>query len=90
MADERFGVVWETWALEVAVIPAKAGTYPPSLWKCVMDGLDSRFRGNDRRFERDPILNDTNTEGRQVAIRFALTEIANWTIIYTHQEGRDV
>jgi hypothetical protein len=55
------GVICETWALEAAVIPAKAGIYSANLRKCVVDGLDSRFRGNDRRFERDPIPNDTNT-----------------------------
>ena len=52
----------ETWALEVAVIPAKAGIHSANVWKCAVDGLDSRFRGNDRRFERDPIQKDTSTQ----------------------------
>ncbi|MGD0010023.1 MAG: lysylphosphatidylglycerol synthase transmembrane domain-containing protein [Terriglobia bacterium] len=55
------GVICETWALEAAVIPAKAGIYSANLRKCAVDGLDSRFRGNDRRFKRDPIPNDTTT-----------------------------
>jgi hypothetical protein len=55
------GVICETWALPAAVIPAKAGIYSANLRKCAVDRLDSRFRGNDRRFERDPIPNDTTT-----------------------------
>ena len=62
------GVICETWALEAAVIPAKAGIYLANLRKCAADGLDSRlrgndgrFRGNDRRFERDPIPIDITT-----------------------------
>src|SRR5208283_4910304 len=31
------------------VIPAKAGIYSANLGKCPVVGLDSRFRGNDRR-----------------------------------------
>jgi hypothetical protein len=49
------GVTCETWALQAAVIPAKAGIYSANLRKCAVDGLDSRFCGNDRCFERDPI-----------------------------------
>src|SRR5208337_1600085 len=30
-----------------AVIPAKAGVHSANRRKCAMDGLDSRFRGND-------------------------------------------
>ena len=41
------GVICETWALEAAVIPAKAGIYSANLRKFAVDGLDSRFRGND-------------------------------------------
>ena len=41
------GVICETWALQAAVIPAKAGIYSASLRKCAADRLDSRFRGND-------------------------------------------
>jgi hypothetical protein len=43
-------VICETWALQAAFIPAKAGIYSANLRKCAVDGLDSRFRGNDRRF----------------------------------------
>ena len=49
-------VIWS------AVIPAKAGIHAANLRKCAVDGLDSRFRGNDRRFERHPIPNDTTTQ----------------------------
>jgi hypothetical protein len=31
-------------------------------WNCVLAGLDSRLRGNDGRFERGRIPNDTTTE----------------------------
>ena len=63
------GVICETWALQAAVIPAKAGIYSGNLRKPAVEGLDSRpsassgqaFRGNDRRFHRDPIPNDTTT-----------------------------
>ena len=55
------GLVCETWALEAAVIPAKAGIYSANLKKGALEGLDSRFRGNDWRSESDPILNDTTT-----------------------------
>jgi hypothetical protein len=50
-----------TAALPGAVIPAKAGIYSASRWKCAADGLDSRFRGNDQCFERGLIPNDTST-----------------------------
>jgi hypothetical protein len=56
------GVICRTWALEAAVIPAKAGIYSANLWKCAVIGLDSRFRGNDRRPEWIHILNDTTTQ----------------------------
>jgi hypothetical protein len=56
------GVICETRALSGAVIPAKAGIYSESHWKCAADGLDSRLRGNDRCFERDPIPNDTTNQ----------------------------
>jgi hypothetical protein len=55
------GVICETRKLPGAVIPAKAGIYSASHWKCAADGLDSRFRGNDQCFERNPIPNDTST-----------------------------
>ena len=49
------GVIWS------AVIPAKAGIHYANLWKCTVVGLDSRFRGNDRRLEWIPIPYDTRT-----------------------------
>jgi hypothetical protein len=36
------------------------GIYSANLWKCAVVGLDSRFRGNDRRIEWIPIPNDTS------------------------------
>jgi hypothetical protein len=36
------------------------GIYSANLWKCAALGLDSRFRGNDRRLEWFPIANDTS------------------------------
>ena len=73
----RTGVICETWALEAAVIPAKAGIYSANLPQCAVDGLDSRFRGNDRRFEKDPIPNDTTRPGRTPGrnLKRSLTEI---------------
>jgi len=56
------GVICETGALQAAVIPAKAGIHSANLGKCAVHGLDSRFRGNDRRFVRDDIPNDTTTK----------------------------
>jgi hypothetical protein len=53
------GLICETWGLEAAVIPAKAGIHSASLQKCAVYELDLRFRGNDRRFERDPTASDT-------------------------------
>ena len=55
------GVIWNRIPFETQVIPAKAGIQLvvgafPMAW-----GVDSRFRGNDRSFERDPMRNDTNT-----------------------------
>ena len=62
--DGGTGIICETWASQVAVIPAKAGIHPANLREYAVDGLDSRFRGNDRRTERDPIANDTSTRRR--------------------------
>jgi hypothetical protein len=45
-------LICETWALEVAVIPAKAGIHFANLRKCAVVALDSRFRGNDWRFDQ--------------------------------------
>src|SRR5437016_1012265 len=50
-----------------AVIPAKAGIHSASHWKCTAEGLDSRFRGNDRCFERDPIPNDATIVPRAMS-----------------------
>jgi hypothetical protein len=49
----------ETWVLQFAVIPAKAGIYSAILARCAVFRLDSRFRGNDQCFEKDPTLRDT-------------------------------
>jgi hypothetical protein len=57
----RTCVFCETWALQAAVIPAKAGIHSANLQKCAVYGLDSRFRGNDWRLVRDAIPNDTTT-----------------------------
>src|ERR1039458_6337179 len=55
------GVICEARALPGAVIHETGEIYSASHWKCGADGLDSRFRGNDPCFERDPIPNDTCT-----------------------------
>ena len=41
--------------------PRKRESTGQTFGSALFDGLDSRFRGNDRRFKRDPIPNDTNT-----------------------------
>jgi hypothetical protein len=47
--------------------PAMArGIHSADLRNCAVDRLDSRFRGNDRRSERDPIPNPINTGQRMV------------------------
>ena len=50
------------WAPLVAVIPAKAGIHAANLRKCAVEGLDSRFRGNDLCFEREPMRNNTKAD----------------------------
>ena len=60
----RTGVICEIPSTPGTVIPAKAGIHSASHWKYAADGLDSRLRGNDWCFERDPIPNDTTTAGR--------------------------
>jgi hypothetical protein len=60
-AETGTGVICETRALPGAVIPAKAGIYSASHWKCAADGLDSRFRGNDQCLGRAPNPNGTTT-----------------------------
>jgi hypothetical protein len=81
------GVICETWALEAAVIPAKAGIYSAKLRKCTVDGLDSRFRGNDRRFEGDPIPNDTTTRSPRQDVILAGKEETSVTSKMTDQCG---
>jgi hypothetical protein len=44
------------------VIPANAGIHSVNLWQRAAVGLDSRFRGNDRRLEWMPIANDTSAQ----------------------------
>ena len=61
---EGSGIICETRALRGAVIPAKAGIYIASHWKCAADGLDSRLRGKDLCFEGDHIPNDAITDPR--------------------------
>src|SRR5271157_2100217 len=55
--DLGSGVICEIQARPGPVIPAEAGIYFASHRKCAEDGMDSRFRGNDRCFERDSIPN---------------------------------
>ncbi len=55
------GVVREIWALQVAVIPVKPRIHSANFRKCAVNGLDSRFRGNDRCFVMDAIPNVTLT-----------------------------
>ena len=58
------GANCESWAPEVIVNPAKAGIHSANLREFTVEGLDSRFRGNDRRFEARPGPNDTSTRGQ--------------------------
>jgi hypothetical protein len=71
-------VICETGALPAAVIPAKAGIYSANPRKCAVGGLDSPpWRdGNDRRFESDPIPNDTDT----VALVVMTPPGVNWVL----------
>ena len=46
-------------ALLGPVIPAQAGIHFAILLILAGDGLDSRLRGNDKRFDRTPIPNET-------------------------------
>jgi hypothetical protein len=55
------GVICATRMLRATVIPAKAGIHTPGLWKCAVEGLDSRLRGNDRDVESDNMTNDATT-----------------------------
>jgi len=58
--------LWGTRALQAAVIPAKAGIHSANLRESAVNALDSRFRGNDRRFKRGPVPNDTNSQRRKL------------------------
>jgi hypothetical protein len=62
---EGSGAICGTRALQAAVIPAKAGIHSSDLQTCAAYGLDSRFRGNDRRFIGDDIPNDTTTQWKE-------------------------
>jgi hypothetical protein len=64
IAKPRTGAICATRGLRSVVIPAKAGIHSVSHWKFGADALDSRLRGNDVCFERDPIPNDTRTRTR--------------------------
>ena len=55
---EGSGVICDTWALPLAVIPAKAGIYSAARWKCSTDRLDSPLRGNDSPRELPCLSND--------------------------------
>src|SRR6266699_1567185 len=57
-------VIWNRIPFETPVIPAKAGIYCASHFKCVDVDLDSRFRGNDCTWERPWPSNDTSTDAR--------------------------
>jgi hypothetical protein len=59
----RGGIIWDGIPFETPVIPAKAGiqfvdsTFPE------VGRVDSRFRGNDRGFDRPCLANDTTRNG---------------------------
>jgi hypothetical protein len=59
LMDRRHSSIGETRVPQATVIPAKAGIHSANLRKCAVRRLDSRFRGNDRRFVREGIPNDT-------------------------------
>src|SRR5437667_12890972 len=56
------GVICERRKLPGNVIPAKAGIQPVGGLFPMTCGVDSRLRGNDRRFERCSMPNDTTTQ----------------------------
>src|SRR5438552_18455971 len=51
------------WALRGAVVPAKAGIQTVHSAFPKACEVDSRLRGNERRFEREPMPNDTSPAG---------------------------
>jgi hypothetical protein len=55
------GVIWDGITFETPVIPAKAGIHSANLRKCAVEGLGSRFRGNDCGLQRPCLANDTST-----------------------------
>src|SRR5690242_21855279 len=50
-----------------AVIPAKAGIYSVNLRQCAVDGLDSRFRGNDSARQGFPSPMTPAPQGRPLS-----------------------
>jgi hypothetical protein len=70
-------VISETQARWDAVIPAKAGIHSSSLRKWAVYRLDSRFFGNDRRFEMDPVPSDTTTNPTAFLTAFSFRGIHN-------------
>jgi hypothetical protein len=76
------GVTCEARARQAAVIPAKAGIQSVGGAFPMACGVDSRFRGNDGRFVRDDIPNDTtplDSRFRGNDRRFARDDIPNDT-----------
>jgi len=71
------GVICKVWALRAAVIPAKVGIYSANLRGCAVDGLDSRFRGNDcapnDTSTRSVLPRDTPFLTSRMAPRFPVT-----------------
>jgi len=63
------GVIWDGTPFETAVIPAKAGIQSVGSALPKACGVDSRFRGNDRDFERQCLANDTSTSTRELQRR---------------------
>jgi hypothetical protein len=53
--------------------------------KCAADGVDSRFRGNDHCFDRDPIPNDTSSGSH----RFPQLQILVYDILYLLRSRSD-
>lgn len=62
------GATCEARALPGAGIPAKAGIYSASHWRCVADGRDPHLRGNNQRLEADYIPDDTTTQKRTACL----------------------
>ena len=58
------GVIWNGVPYETLVIPAKAGIQSIDSALPKVCGVDSRFRGNDRDFQRPCLANDASTPFR--------------------------